>query len=166
MVEDGVFLYMGNSSNAQVLGKGSVILEFTSGKFLTLNDVYHVSDIRKNLVSGSLLNRFGFKLVFEANKVVISKGGVFVGKGYVCDGMFNLSINNMNNVSAYICDSFSLWHNRLDHVNFRRMNDMVKLDLIPFVNKSDDKCKICMLTKITGQPFIYLKKFNYPWLSS
>ena len=39
VVEDGVFLYMGNSSKAQVLGKGSVILEFTSRKFLTLNDI-------------------------------------------------------------------------------------------------------------------------------
>ena len=41
-LEDDVFLYMGNSSKEQVLGKGSVMLEFTSGKFLTLNDVYHV----------------------------------------------------------------------------------------------------------------------------
>ena len=95
------------------------------------------------------MDRFGFRLVYEANKVVISNGGVFVGKGYVCNGMFKLSINNINNVVAYLCDSFSLWHNRLGHVNFRRMNDMVKLDLITYVNKSDDKCKICMLTKIT-----------------
>ena len=94
-----------------------------------------------------------FKLVFEVDKVVISKREVFVGKGYVCDGMFKLSINKMNNVSAHICDSFSLWHNRLGHVNFGRMNDIVKLDLIPYVNKSDDKCKIFMLTNITRQPF-------------
>ena len=33
------------------------------------------------------------------------------------------------------------------------MNDMVKLDLIPYVNKSDDKYKICMVTKIIKQPF-------------
>ena len=97
---------MGNSSKAQVLGKRSVILEFTSEKFLSLDDVYHVPDIRKNLVSGSLLNRFGFKIVFEADKFVISKGGVFVGKRYVCVEVFKLSINNMNNVFAYICDSF------------------------------------------------------------
>ena len=158
VVEDGVFLYMKNSLKAQALGKRSVILEFTSGKFLTLNDVYHVPNIQKNLVSDSLLNRFGFKLIFEANKVVISERGVFVGKGYVRDGMFKLSINNINNVSAYICDSFSLWHNRLGHVNFRRMNNMVKLHLIPYVNNSDDKCKICMLTKSLDNSFHLFKE--------
>ena len=77
---------------------------------------------------------------------------MFVGKEYVCDGMFNLSINNINNVSSYTCDSFSLLHNRLYQVNFRRMNDMLRLYLIPYMNKSDDKCKTWMLTKITRQP--------------
>ncbi|KAL0332969.1 UNVERIFIED_CONTAM: Retrovirus-related Pol polyprotein from transposon TNT 1-94 [Sesamum calycinum] len=40
----------------------------TSGKELTLIDVLHVPDIRKNLVSGSLLVKSGFRLVFESNK--------------------------------------------------------------------------------------------------
>jgi len=140
-VEDGIFLYMGKFSKEQVRGKGSVILEFTSRKFLTLNDVYHVLNIQKNLVPGSLLDRFGLRVIYEANKVVISKGGVFFGKGYVFDGMFKLSINNTNNVATYIYNSFSLWHNRLGHVNFRRMNDMMKLDLILYVNKSDNNVK-------------------------
>ena len=78
-VEDGTVLYMGNSSTAAVKGKGKVDLEFTSGKTLTLIDVYHVPEVRKNLVSGSLLNKHGFKLVFESDKVQIS---VSVGQGY------------------------------------------------------------------------------------
>ena len=63
-LNNGTVLYMENSSTAEVKGKGKVDLEFTSGKTLTLTDVYHVPDVRKNLVSGSLLNKFGFKLVF------------------------------------------------------------------------------------------------------
>ncbi|XP_031283167.1 uncharacterized protein LOC116141835 [Pistacia vera] len=63
--------------------------------------------VRKNLVFGSLLNKFGFKLVFEANNFVLSKGGMFVGKGYLCDGIFKLNIANDNNkvVSTYIVES-------------------------------------------------------------
>ena len=79
-VEDGTVLYMKNSSTAAVKGKGKVDLEFTSGKTLTLTDVYHVPEVRKNLVSGSLLNKHGFKLVFESDKVILSKSGTFVGK--------------------------------------------------------------------------------------
>ena len=58
-------------------------------------------------MTDSLLNGFGFSLVFEANNIAISMLWVFVGKGYVCDGVFKLSINNTNNVATYLCDSFS-----------------------------------------------------------
>ena len=50
--------------------------------------MHHVPSINKNLVSGSLLCRDGYKLVFESNKVVVSKYGTFVGKGYECEGLF------------------------------------------------------------------------------
>ena len=54
-------LVMGNSAISKVEGKGKVILKWTSGKELTLNDVFHVPDIRKNLISGSILSKKGFK---------------------------------------------------------------------------------------------------------
>ena len=53
---------MGNRSHATVLGVGSVDLKFTSGKILRLKNVQHAPSIKKNLVSGSLLCRDGFKL--------------------------------------------------------------------------------------------------------
>ncbi|KAK0587805.1 hypothetical protein LWI29_029164 [Acer saccharum] len=91
-VDDRNILYMGNSSTATIEGKGNVRIEFTSGKILTLTDVCHVPEVRKNLVSGSLLNKHGFKLVFESDNFVLTKGGVFVGKGYLYKGMFKLNL--------------------------------------------------------------------------
>ncbi|XP_073222466.1 uncharacterized protein [Cicer arietinum] len=44
--EDGSILYMGNASIVQVKGKGTVEIEFTSGKVLTLKDVFYVPDVR------------------------------------------------------------------------------------------------------------------------
>ena len=84
-------MLMGNGSRASVRGVGTVDLKFTSGKTIQLKNVQHVPSINKNLVSGSLLCQDGFKLVFESNKVAISKCGQFVGKGYVCGGLFRLS---------------------------------------------------------------------------
>lgn len=83
---------MNNSSYAWEHGEGWVILKFISGNSITLQNVHHVLKIRKNLISGSLLNLQGFQLVFEFNKFVISKNNVFVGKGYVCDYLFKLNI--------------------------------------------------------------------------
>ena len=41
-----------------------MVLKKTSGKEPTLTNVLYVPEIRKNLVSGSLLDSHGFRLVF------------------------------------------------------------------------------------------------------
>ena len=71
---------MGNGSHARVLGVGTVNLKLTSGKTVQLKNVQHFPTIKKNLVSGSLMCREGYKLVFESNKCILSKFGTFVGK--------------------------------------------------------------------------------------
>ncbi|XP_075640704.1 uncharacterized protein LOC142612504 [Castanea sativa] len=92
-----------NSHTIDVVGIGEVLLKFTSGREVTLKDVFHVPNIRKNLVSSFLLNKAGFKQVFEADQYVLSKKGMFVGKGYACDDMFKLNVEmNENSSFAYI----------------------------------------------------------------
>ena len=60
------------------------------------------------------------------------------------EGMFKLNINNMNVSSAYMVDLLSLWHNRLGHVNIRRLRDMTDLELIPkHENDMHEKYKVC-----------------------
>ena len=80
-------MYMGNSATSEIKGKGKVVLKMTSGNELTLTNVLYVPEICKNLVSGSLLNIHGFQLVFESDKFVLSKSGMYVRKGYMSDGM-------------------------------------------------------------------------------
>ncbi|XP_062104939.1 uncharacterized protein LOC133816493 [Humulus lupulus] len=77
---NGERLFMGNSATFDNEGQGKVILKMTSGKELTLNNVLYIPDIPKNLVSGSLLNKHGFCMVFELDKVVLSKSGMYVGR--------------------------------------------------------------------------------------
>ena len=96
------------------MGKGTIELYFTSGQKLFLLNVFHVPEIRKNLVSASLLSKKGFKIVLEFDKVIVTKNEMFVGKSYSCDGMFKFSINEINVISAYMVESTSLlWHARL-----------------------------------------------------
>ena len=76
----------------------------TYGKELTLNVLY-VPEILKNLVSGSFLNSHGFRLVFESNKFILTKSGMYVVKGYMSDGMWRVNAmvvikSNMNRASS------------------------------------------------------------------
>ncbi|RVW73978.1 Retrovirus-related Pol polyprotein from transposon TNT 1-94 [Vitis vinifera] len=117
---NGRNLIMGNSATSRVVGIGKVVLNMTSGKELVLTDVLHVSDIRKNLVFGSMLSKNRFKLVFEPDKFVFMKIGMYVGKGFMTNGLFNMNVmtvkhdfnNNKVSTSVYLIESFTFWHNR------------------------------------------------------
>jgi hypothetical protein len=123
---------MRNGAHARVLGASTAILKFTSGKTIQLKNVQHVPTIKKNLFSGSLLCRDGFKLVFESNKCIISKFGTFVGKGYDSGGLFCFSLSFDNNVVNHVMhDESNVWHSRLCHVNFGCMMRLASLSLIP-----------------------------------
>lgn len=99
---DGEF--MGNSSSFEVLGKGNVFLKLNSGKTLSLKNVLYVPSLLRNLISGALLNKAGVKLVFEGDRLVMSKNGEFVGKGYMSGGLFILEtvlvVDPINKVSS------------------------------------------------------------------
>ncbi|GJT78812.1 zinc finger, CCHC-type containing protein [Tanacetum coccineum] len=106
-VEDGSVLYMGDEHFAPVHGKGSVALEFSSGKTVTLFNVLYVPKLRKNLVSGPVLNKCGYKQVYESDKYILSKCGVFVGFGYYNNGMFMLNLNKVSDDSDSVYMSSS-----------------------------------------------------------
>ncbi|XP_070011601.1 uncharacterized protein [Nicotiana sylvestris] len=64
---------MGNHVTANVTGKRSVEINFTSGQKLTLLNVYHVPGIKKNLMSAGLLSKRGFKIVIESDHIIVTK---------------------------------------------------------------------------------------------
>nr|GEV14755.1 zinc finger, CCHC-type [Tanacetum cinerariifolium] len=94
----------------------------------SLNDgsILHMGNestaLMKNLVSSSVLNNCGYK------------HGVFIGFGYLSKNMFRLNIVSDNIGSAFMSTSklkdSILWHARLGHVHFKRMQDMSKDGLI------------------------------------
>ncbi|EEE65590.1 hypothetical protein OsJ_21112 [Oryza sativa Japonica Group] len=126
---------MGNGSHAYIHGVGTVDLKFTSGKIVQLKNVQHVPSIDRNLVSGSRLTRDGFKLVFESNKVVVSKHRYFIGKGYESGGLFRFSLSDfcnkyVNHICGSVDDEANVWHSRLCHINFGLMSRLSSMCLI------------------------------------
>lgn len=72
-IENGKKMYMENSATSEIKGERKVISKMTFRKELTLNNIVYVPKLCKNLVSGSLLNNHGFRLVFESDKFFLSK---------------------------------------------------------------------------------------------
>nr|GEV41022.1 zinc knuckle CX2CX4HX4C [Tanacetum cinerariifolium] len=145
-------LFMGNKTALKIEGKGKVILKLTSRNELVLSNVLHVANITKNLIFGPTLSNKGFKVVFESDEFVITKGGVYVEKGYLNEGLFKLSvvtdenvINNENSgtstSSVYMLDLFFLCHSRLGHVNFRSLQKLINLEFYENTFSYKDKDK-------------------------
>ncbi|GKB34882.1 zinc finger, CCHC-type containing protein [Tanacetum coccineum] len=51
-----------------------------------------------------------------------------------------------------------LWHAKLGHVHFKRMQDMSKDGLIPAFDMATESCQTCMLNKITKKQFQNVKR--------
>ncbi|GJV99348.1 zinc finger, CCHC-type containing protein [Tanacetum coccineum] len=108
-LNDRSILHTGNESTALVHGRGCVDVSFNSGKNVSLFNVLHDPNIRKNWVSSSILNHCGYKQVIESNKFVLSKHAF-------------MSTSKLNDLI--------LWHARLGNVHFKRIQDMSKDGLI------------------------------------
>ena len=98
-----------------------------------------------------LLNKAGFKQTIKSNNYVITKKGLFVGKGYAYDGMFKLNIENNKafTSSVYMLSSINFWQARLCHINSMYVGIMSSLGLIPRLSKDFEKCETCSQAKIT-----------------
>lgn len=94
-------------------------------------------------------------MVFESDKIVLSKNDVFVGKVFATCGMFKLNtINEMPSSFAYMFESINLWHGRLGHVNHKKIKRMIELGLITNLGDfSNNKCITCSKCKITRSSF-------------
>lgn len=60
---------------------------------MTLINVLHVPNIRKNSVSATLVGKQGIRVIYDSGKLIFSRNGEFVGKGYLSDGMTKLNID-------------------------------------------------------------------------
>ena len=160
----GRSVIMDNGTATEVLGSWTINLRFISGKSLILREVQHVPAIRRNLLNSSLLVKLGLKVVLESNKVVISRGDKFIGKGFVTNGLFKLNVMTPANINkssitfsestVLNSESYETWHGRLGHVNLRSIKRMSNLMLIPKLDiNHNSKCEVCVQSKQPRKPF-------------
>ena len=101
-----------------------------------------------------MLCKGGVKAVLESNKLILSKNGKFLGKGYTTDNIYKLSIINKEvSRCAYIFYSSYLWHAKLRHLNFKYLKFFSKHGMISYKHDDEKKCKICIQAKTTEKPF-------------
>jgi hypothetical protein len=87
--------------------------------------------------------------VFESNKVVMSKFGNYIGKGYISGGLsslstldysYNLNFGSLSNNKIHEAD---VWGSKFCHIGFDTIARMSRLELIPKFNiVKGSKCNL------------------------
>ena len=132
----GVVL-MGNNGSCKVAGIGTVRIRMFDGVVRTLDDVRHVPDLKRNLISLSTLDAKGYKYVGEGGVLKISKGALVVMKGhqkiamlYAQQGATIIGDVAIVSLSLSEDDITKLWHMRLGHMNENGMVELSRRGLL------------------------------------
>ncbi|KAF3650371.1 putative protein-like [Capsicum annuum] len=159
-------IYMANSATAKLEGTEKICLKMTSEKVLTLNNVLYIPELRRNLISVSLLDKNGFKCVTIYEKIVISKGEMYVEKGYLTEGLCRMNVMtveiNKSSNSSYLLESYDLWHERLGHVNYKTLRKLINLEVLPNFECNKSKCQTCVESKYAKHSYKSVERNSNP----
>ncbi|XP_017621494.1 uncharacterized protein LOC108465629 [Gossypium arboreum] len=148
---------VGNGHFIKAEGKGDVLISTPTGNKLVSN-VLLVPEIDRSLLSIAQLLEKGYTVVFKGNECQINDPTGFklmsvamTDKSFVMD--WNKGLHTAYTASL---DESKLWHQRLDHANYRSMDQLTKEDPVENFINSDEKeevCEVCQPGKQGRLPF-------------
>lgn len=154
------FIYVGDGNKVAVEAIGTFRLLFKTGCYLDLFETYVAPSIRRNLISISVLDKFGFSCSFGNNKFSLSNNSNIVGYGSLIDNLYMLDIERSSTEilqiesrgtkRKFINNSATLWHKRLGHISKQRIQRLVSEGILEPLDMSDfEVCIQCIKGKQT-----------------
>ena len=110
--------------------------------------------------------------MFVSDNFILTKNGMYVGKGYMSNGLFKMNVMtivpsikniNKNTSSAYMLESSNVWHGRLGHVNYNILRRLINMKCLPkFKIDPNHKCEICVESKLARTSFQSIERSSEP----
>uniref|UniRef100_A0A2N9HJ44 Integrase catalytic domain-containing protein n=1 Tax=Fagus sylvatica TaxID=28930 RepID=A0A2N9HJ44_FAGSY len=122
---------MGNDATCTIIGMGTIKIKMSNGVVRTLEEVRHIPDMRKNLISLGTLDSKGYSYKSENGIMKVSKGAMVV-----------------MTVAESEDDDTLLWHMRLGHMSEHGMRELHKRNLLTGIKFGKQKWKIRLERKI------------------
>ena len=70
--------------------------------------------------------------------------------------------NKNNDSSAYLLESDNLWHARLGHVNYKSLQKMINMEILPKFECNKFKCQVCVESKFAKHPYNSVERNSEP----
>uniref|UniRef100_A0A2N9GMG5 Integrase catalytic domain-containing protein n=1 Tax=Fagus sylvatica TaxID=28930 RepID=A0A2N9GMG5_FAGSY len=144
---------MGNDATCTIIGMGTIKIKMSDGVVRTLEEVRHIPDMRKNLISLGTLDSKGYSYKSENGIMKVSKGAMVVMTGQkISSNVYKLLGNTILGGVAAVAESEDddtlLWHMRLGHISERGMRELHKRNLLTGIKSCKlDFCKYCIMGK-------------------
>jgi transposase InsO family protein len=162
--DDERFIFVGDGNKVEVEAIGTYRLLLKSGFYLNLYETFVVPSFRRNLISISALDKYGFICTFGNGKFSLFHDSKQVGSGFlsVYDNLYSLDINSSYIEALHVDtnskkrkltneNSATLWHKRLGHISQRRIERLVSNEILEPLNFSDlNDCINCIKGKQTN----------------
>ena len=152
---------MGDGKKVTVEPIGTFRLHLKTGFYLDLFETFVVPSFRRNLISISSLDKFGFSCSFGNNKVSLYQNSNMVGSGSLIDNLYMFDVvssyNEILQISSHGTtrklneNSATLWHKRLGHISKQRIQRLMLDEILDPLDLSDfEVCIECIKGKRTN----------------
>ncbi|KAJ9535448.1 hypothetical protein OSB04_un001427, partial [Centaurea solstitialis] len=155
------FIYVGDGAKVKVKAIGTFRLLLKTGVYLDLVETFIVPSFRRNLISVSCLDKFGYSCLLGNNKVGFYLNSNLVGTGSLNDKLYMLETVALDNeVLHYVAkgnkrklneDSAILWHKRLGHISKQRIQRLINERILNSIDLTNFQvCVECIKGKQTN----------------
>ena len=121
---------LGNNMSCNVVVIGTVAIKMFDGMTITLKEVRHVPDLKRNIISLGTLDESGYSFKVGNGKLTILKGVMVVMKGQKRNGFYILEGHTLQGLVGSMLrievDKTILWHRRLGHLSDRGLKELHK----------------------------------------
>ncbi|GKF25642.1 retrovirus-related pol polyprotein from transposon TNT 1-94, partial [Tanacetum coccineum] len=149
-------VHFGNNDFAVIVGYGDVVIAS-----MTIKKAYYVEGLGHNLFSIGQFCDKGLEVAFQKSTCFVqNEDGVDLLTGDRSSNLYTIALNeiasNTNSSACLLAKASSsqswLWHQRLSHLNFATINNLVKNNLVQGLPKmkfkNDHLCSACEQEKI------------------
>ncbi|KAJ4710364.1 Retrovirus-related Pol polyprotein from transposon TNT 1-94 [Melia azedarach] len=159
------YIYVGDGKTMQVEAIGKFRLLLKTGFYLDLDETFIVPSFKRNLISISNLDKFGYSCSFGNGKFSLFYASKLVGSGSLSgyDNLYSLDTITSFNESLHLSlcgtnrklineNSVALWHKRLGYMSRQRIERLVLDEILDPLDFTDfDICVNCIKGKQTNK---------------
>ena len=158
---DGSTVHLGDDGECAIVGEGTIpAVDLVNGHWqrIRLENVWHIPDLKKNLLSVGQCQSRGIDVLFTRDIVKMSVNGNTIAFGTrqsnkICRMFIKVYVERPE---VNVCASLRTWNERLGHINLRTVSKVVSNKIVNGAELSDKSkffCEACQYGKSHKLPF-------------